>query len=136
MKKIFILLFLIIFFGIIFKIPEYHELNDLAIIQGIGISYENNNYTIYMKEVIPIRNDEGIKCKYKIYIGDGDDLNSALLKVSTKTKKKLYYKRCKFLITNIENSDSIKEILRISPNNIYHPSLQEDIKNILLKTNS
>ena len=104
MKKIIVLVVLIITFGFIIKIPEYHELNDLAIIQGVGVEYKNNSYIVYMKEVIPIRSDMGID--YKV----------------------------KFLATNIENSDYIKDILKINPKNVYHPA--GDIKEHLKKTNS
>ena len=97
MKKIIVLVILLILFGVVIKIPTYHELNDLAIIKGIGVSYKNSSYTIYMKEIIPTRSDNGIEYKYKIYEGSADDLESALEKVADKTKKKLYYKRCKFL---------------------------------------
>ena len=78
---------------IVIKIPTYHELNDLAIIKGVGVSYKNSSYTIYMKEIIPARSDDGIEYKYKIYEASADDLESALEKVADKTKKKLYYKR-------------------------------------------
>lgn len=134
MKKIIILIVLIITFGFIIKIPVYHELNDLAIIQGIGVEYKNSSYIVYMKEIIPIRNDQGISYKYKYYEADADLLEKAMKKVQDKTKKKLYYKRCKFLVTNINNSDYLKKVLNIHPKNVYHPS--GDIRSYLAKTNS
>lgn len=134
MKKIIILIILIITFGFIIKIPTYHELNDLAIIQGIGVEYKNSSYIVYMKEIIPIRNDQGISYKYKYYEANADLLEKAIKKVQDKTKKKLYYKRCKFLVTNIDNSDYLKEVINIHPKNVYHPS--GDIKSYLGKTNS
>ena len=67
MKKIIVLVILFILFGFVIKIPTYHELNDLAIIKGVGVSYKNSSYTIYMKEIIPARSDDGIEYKYKIY---------------------------------------------------------------------
>ena len=134
MKKIIVLVILFILFGFVIKIPTYHELNDLAIIKGVGVSYKNSSYTIYMKEIIPARSDDGIEYKYKIYEASADDLESALEKVADKTKKKLYYKRCKFLVTDVDNSDFINEMLDINPKNIYHPS--DDVKDVLAKTNS
>ena len=67
MKKIFILI-LIILGGIIFKIPEYKELNQLAIIESIGLYYDESNYVIYLREIIPIKSDEGIDYEYKYYV--------------------------------------------------------------------
>lgn len=134
MKKLIILIVLIITFGFIIKIPEYHELNDLAIIQGIGVEYKNNSYIVYMKEVIPIRSDMGIDYKFKYYEGEGSDLEKARDRACEQTKKRLYYTKVKFLVTNIENSDYIKDVLNIKPKNIYHPA--DDIKNQLKKTNS
>ena len=134
MKKIIVLVVLIITFGFIIKIPEYHELNDLAIIQGVGVEYENNSYTVYMKEVIPVRSDMGIDYEFKYYEGESSDLEKAVERVQDKTKKKLYYNKVKFLVTDIENSDYIKDVLKIKPRNVYHPS--GDIKEHLKKTNS
>ena len=134
MKKIIVLVVLIITFGFIIKIPEYHELNDLAIIQGVGVEYKNNSYIVYMKEVIPIRSDMGIDYKFKYYEGESSDLEKAMERVQDRTKKRLYYKKVKFLATNIENSDYIKDILKINPKNVYHPA--GDIKEHFKKTNS
>lgn len=134
MKKVIILVVLIITFGFIIKIPEYHELNDIAIIQGVGVEYKNNSYVIYMKEVIPVRSELGIDYKFKYYEGESTDLEKALERVQDKTKKKLYYNKVKFLVTDIENSNYIKEVLKIKPKNIYHPA--RNIKEYLKKTNS
>ena len=134
MKKIVIAVVLIITFGFIIKIPEYHESNDLAIIQGVGVEYKNSSYVVYMKEIIPIRDDQGISYKYKYYEANADLLEKALKKVQDKTKKKLYYEKCKFLVTNIENSDYIKKVMNIHPKNVYHPA--SSIKSYLKKTSS
>ena len=131
MKKIIIMLISIFLLS---GCADYVEINDLAIIKGVGVSYKNSSYTIYMKEIIPARSDDGIEYKYKIYEASADDLESALEKVADKTKKKLYYKRCKFLVTDVDNSDFINEMLEIKPKSIYHPS--NDVKDVLAKTNS
>ena len=49
MKKIIVLVVLIITFGFIIKIPEYHELNHIANIQGVSVEYKNNSNIVYMK---------------------------------------------------------------------------------------
>ena len=66
MKKILIIA-LIVFGAFIFKIPEYRELNNIAIIEGIAIDYDGYNYTVYLKEVIPVNSDRGIDYEYKYY---------------------------------------------------------------------
>ena len=66
MKRL--LLFIIILVGaFIFKIPKYVELNNLAIIEGIGIEHLDNKYTIYLKEIIPKKKENGIIYEYKFY---------------------------------------------------------------------
>lgn len=119
MKKIFIII-IIIFGAYIFKIPKYCELNDLAIIESVAVEYDGTNYTLYLKEIIPTKNDQGIKYNYKYYQEKDKTIESSYKKIKVKTKKKLYLKRCKFLITNIHNSENITEILSITPEIIYH----------------
>ena len=43
-------------------------------------------------------------------------IEKAIERVQDRSKKRLYYKKVKFLATNIENSDYIKDILKINPN--------------------
>ena len=57
-----ILLLLPIF---IFKIPKYVELNDLAIIQGVGYSCHDGNKILYLKEIIPIKGEAGLEYQYE-----------------------------------------------------------------------
>ena len=89
MKKIIVLVVLIIMFGFIIKIPEYHELNDLAIIQGVGVEYKNHSYTVYMKEVIPVRSDMGIDYEFKYYEGESSDLEKVRSNASDGTSQRL-----------------------------------------------
>ena len=119
MKKLFIII-IIILGAYIFKIPKYNELNNLAIIESIAVEYDGTNYTLYLKEIIPTKNDQGIKYNYKYYQAKDKTIESSYKKIKTKTKKKLYLKRCKFLITNIHNSENIIKILSIRPEIIYH----------------
>ena len=66
MKRI-ILILLIILELFIIKIPKYEELNNLVIIKEIAVEYSKDKYTIYLKEIIPIKANQGINYKYKIY---------------------------------------------------------------------
>lgn len=131
MKKLFIII-IIILGAYIFKIPKYNELNNLAIIESIAVEYDGTNYTLYLKEIIPTKNDQGIKYDYKYYQEKDKTIESSYKKIKEKTKKKLYLKRCKFLITNIHNSENIIRILSISPEIIYHEpnNIYEKLKKI------
>ena len=75
-----------------FKIPKYVELNNLIIIDSIGIDCKNNN--IYYREIIPIKDDDGIEKKYKIYKSNMNGHNS----------NKLYLNDIKYVITNCPKS--------------------------------
>lgn len=119
MKKIFILI-LIILGGIIFKIPEYKELNQLAIIESIGLYYDESNYVIYLREIIPIKSDEGIDYEYKYYEAKAGSIKKCFDKVVKNSKKKFYLKRCQNFITNLNSSDEALKILNIEPKNIFH----------------
>ena len=119
MKKIiyFLIVFLISF---LIKIPPYIELNNLAIIETIGIEEKDNMYTIYLKELIPIKNDQGIKYEYKYYEASSKTIDKAINKIKKETSKKLYFSKIKKIITNIKNTDPIKKELDIKPNSITH----------------
>ena len=73
MKKAIILLIIFCTLYLI-GIPRYTELNNLAIIETVGVSYEENKYYVYLKEVIPVKDNQGIKYEYKYYTGIGDDV--------------------------------------------------------------
>ena len=88
MKKLFLLV-LVLLGAFIFKIPEYVELNNLAIIEAIGVDFTNDKYTVYLKEVIPKKDENGIKYEYKYYKSSDLNLEDAYKKLSDKTKKKL-----------------------------------------------
>lgn len=119
MKKI-ILIILLLSELLIINIPPYVELNNLAIIEEIGVIKENNQYTLILKEVIPIKDNQGIKYKYKYYQESSTTLINAYKKLKKDTKKKLYLKKAKSLITNISSSNKILKILNIKPSSIIH----------------
>lgn len=127
MKKILIII-LIIIGAYLFKIPEYKELNNIAIIKGIAIEYDGYNYTIYLKEVIPIKNTQGIDYEYKYYIQQAASIEKAYKELSKNTKKKLYINKCQFLISNLNTTKEIIKTLKIKPKTIYH-----DVNNIYEK---
>lgn len=119
MKRI-ILILLIILELFIIKIPKYEELNNLVIIKEIAVEYSKDKYTIYLKEIIPIKANQGINYKYKIYKETSTSIKKAYNKIISKTKKKLYLNKVKTLTTNIKNTDKIKNELKIKPESIIH----------------
>ena len=116
MKKILIIILLIP--TLFIKIPEYVELNNLIIIDTIIIQEENNHIKIYLKEIIPTKNNQGITYKYKYYQEEGNDIKNIISKIKKNTNKKIYLQKAKKLITNKKNTDIIKKELDIKPNSI------------------
>ena len=112
MKKI-ILLILLLTISLI--IPKYNELNNLIIIDGIGIKKDNNIYIVYLREIIPIKDNNSIKYEYKYYKEKDNDINKAIKKINNKTNKKIYLNKIKFLVTNTNDYKSFN----IKINNIY-----------------
>lgn len=119
MKK-YILILIIIFELITINIPKYVELNNLAIIEEIAVEKKNNHYTLILKETIPIKDDQGINYKYKYYEKKAPTVEKAYKYLINSTKKKLYLKRTKSLITNTKFSKEIIKTLDISPKTITH----------------
>lgn len=119
MKKILIIL-LILIIAYLINIPPYIELNDLAIIETIAIEEKDNLYTLYLKEVIPTKNENGIDYEYKYYQETATSIKTALENIKTSSNKNLYLFKTKKLITNIKNTETIKKELDIKPNSIIH----------------
>ena len=82
MKKI-ILLFIILFFT---GCSDYIELNNLAIVNTIGIDKKDNKY----KLCIEVLNTDKENGKNKIYYSTGKSINEAINKVNNKSPKKIY----------------------------------------------
>ena len=110
MKKYLFLLLLLIPLLFI-KIPEYNELNNLAIIDRIYISC-NNNYNVKLREIIPIKDNNGIKYEYKYYKGNGNNIYSIIKNIDEKTKKKLFYKHVENIYSKCINKKEILDILK------------------------
>lgn len=126
-----ILLLLPIF---IFKIPKYVELNDLAIIQGVGYSCHDGNKILYLKEIIPIKGEAGLEYQYKYYQEQGEKFNNLVQKIENHTKKKIYLSKVKFVVTNCDISKDVEEELKKEDIKIYY--VGNDIKQKLKKKTS
>lgn len=132
--KILILSSFFIVMILIFGIPKYVELNDLAIIQGVGVSCLEKDYSVYLKEIIPIKGDAGITYQYKYYQGNGKTIKQAYEKLHDKTKKKLYLSKVKFLVTNCSNTKDLTYNLDRQKIDVYHTN--DSILDKLKKINS
>lgn len=119
MKKIILIILIVLELSII-KIPSYKELNNLAIIEEIKVIKVNDKYTITLKEIIPIKENDGINYKYKYYKESSNSITDTIDKLNNQTKKKLYLKKAKSLTTNIINSNNIIKELDIKPKIINH----------------
>ncbi len=126
-----ILLLLPIF---IFKIPKYVELNDLAIIQGVGYSCHDGNKILYLKEIIPIKGEAGLEYQYEYYQEQGEKFNNLVQKIENHTKKKIYLSKVKFVVTNCNISKDVEEELKKEDIKIYY--VESDIKQKLKKKTS
>ena len=126
-----ILLLLPIF---IFKIPKYVELNDLAIIQGVGYSCHDGNKILYLKEIIPIKGEAGLEYQYEYYQEQGEKFNNLVQKIEEHTKKKIYLSKVKFVVTNCDISKDVEEELKKDDIKIYY--VESDIKQKLKKKTS
>ena len=126
-----ILLLLPIF---IFKIPKYVELNDLAIIQGVGYSCHDGNKILYLKEIIPIKGEAGLEYQYEYYQEQGEKFNNLVQKIENHTKKKIYLSKVKFVVTNCDISKDVEEELKKEDIKIYY--VENDIKQKLKKKTS
>ena len=99
MKKLLILIIIIFITGC----DSYIELNDLAIINTIGLEKENNNYKLYAS-VVDITEKESLDIPTTSYQVTGTSLNQIIDNLSMSLNKKIYMSHLNLLIIN----DSIK----------------------------
>ncbi|MBQ6323747.1 MAG: hypothetical protein IJI22_02825 [Bacilli bacterium] len=121
MKKIFLLILIFTLFSFIIKIPNYIELNNLVIVEGIGLECNNDKYTLYLKEIIPIKGDNGVTYKYKYYENEAENIDDANKNIiNDYSNKKFFYEDTKYVITNCKTSNEITDYFRIKPKYIKH----------------
>lgn len=110
MRK-YIIIMLIFLSLLIIKIPKYVELNHIHIIEEISITCSNNYYQVTLKEIIPIKEDNGIEYRYKEYTKTGDKLID--IKKSFDDEKYFFYKDIKTIKSNCISKEKIKSIFKI-----------------------
>ena len=97
-------------------VPKYIELNDLIIVDKIEIIY-SDKYYIRLREILPIRDNNGIKYTYNTYkfnFNNIDEMNKFF-----NNKKRFYFNKVKSLYINIP-SDEVRYTLNIHPKTIIH----------------
>lgn len=105
MKKIFIIGLILISFLII-KIPKYVELNHIHIIKEIQIICNQGFYEVSLKEIIPIKKDNGVNYQYKTYLEQGTSIH--------KIKDKLdhhnyFYKDADIFMNHCHHKERLKK---------------------------
>lgn len=105
MKKIIIQVLIISIFLMLIPKPEYKELNHLILVNKIEITCTNNyiNGTIF--EIIPIKEDNGVKYKEKKYNAKGKSLEELKINLEKQTTNKFYYKSIRKIKTNCNRKE-------------------------------
>lgn len=124
--KVMVLIFISLLPIIIFGNRKYVELNNLAIIEGIGVECDSN-IKLYLQEVIPIKSDAGIKYQYKYLSSEANNIDNAFIKIKKNNKKTIYTNKVKYIVTNCKSSKKVREYFKINNITIYHN------KNVLSK---
>ena len=127
MKKLIILIIILLLTGC----NSYIELNDLGIIQIIGLEKQNNNYILTTSIIENIDKDNNIT--YSIYNIEGNNIPELFDKLSLSLNKKIYLSHLDTLIINdsiktneldniinffLNNNESRNDFLIITTNNI------------------
>lgn len=120
MKKYLAILITIILMTIFIKVPKYVELNNLILVDGIGVSCRNESYTLFIKEIIPTKKETGIIYSYKIYEDTNSNINKAYKNIEKKVNKKIYSKEARYIITDCDKSNKIIKYFNINPKYIKH----------------
>ncbi len=113
MKRSLIIGILLLLPTLIINIPEYKELNNLVIVKEIEVKCNDKKYNVKLKEIIPEKEDNGIKYKYKDYEETGTSLKEIKKELEKNTNKKFYYRRTNYLITNCSNEEDILKTFNI-----------------------
>ena len=146
MKK---LLMIILFIFLVTGCNYIEDLNNLGIINGIGIEIENNNYKLYASIIEEINDN---KIKTKIYEATANSLNQAIENLNFSLNKKIYLSHLDLLLINstiktkeieeiinffLKRSNTREDFLVLYTDNIKSIFEKEDIKNInnLIKIN-
>ena len=109
MKRYIVVVFSILYlFSVCNFNPKYVELNNLLIVDKIDVVCEKDSYLVTIREVIPIRDDNGIEYEHKNYQREGTDLSKMIKEIENETRKKVYLKKAKVTSKNCQEKIKIK----------------------------
>jgi len=116
MKKIFLLLIIIISITFFTGCENYTELNDLAIIKSIGITYSNSEYTLYAEIIDEITKDN--LPKTKVIKANNKEFNELFNDIKLLVNKEIYLSHIDLLILSLNlNDNNYQEIIEYFLNN-------------------
>lgn len=100
MKKIIILLFIILFCTGCFN---YVEINDLVLINGIGIDYKDNKYIVSFETLQQNKEHSDSNFEWgEVTVTNADSISDAFNKLSLKLVKNPYYAHLKVIVISKE----------------------------------
>ena len=102
MKKYLILLVIIIIIGLFIKIPIYNDLNNIIVIDKVNIKCIDGKYHITLREIKPIKEDNGLSYKYKYHNEIINNLNELQKLNQKKYHNNLYYDKAKKYFNNCD----------------------------------
>lgn len=88
---------------------KYEELNNLAIISNITITYKDKNYVVTMQEIIPQKSENKVDYDYKYRTGSDKSLTKAFSNIIDHSPKKIYLRRVQNIIVDYKDKDKIIE---------------------------
>lgn len=133
MKKIIVLILMCFFIGGCY---DYQELNDLSLVSGIGIDYNNEEYIVSFEIIESIKEGSSTTIKPKVVKGQDKELAEAFNKAMKNSNKKVYMEHVKVLIYSEELAkngiiDSLDYIIRNTQiNTNYKMVITKDIDEI------
>ena len=86
---------------------KYEELNSLAIISNINLSYKNKKYIITLQEIIPKKGDNKVKYEYKYSSITSNSIKKGFKKFKSYSHKKIYLKKVQNIIIDNKNRKKI-----------------------------
>lgn len=124
MKKIFLLL---IFIFLLTGCNSYTELNDLSIVNTLGIDYQDNKYNLVLSTIERDKDNDSIN----VYSSNKKSLNRALNDIYLTSNKKLYLSHIDLLILTPNSiNNKLNEILNnFLKDNQYRNNFQVIIMN-------
>jgi len=128
----------LIFLGIIFFLltgcTSYTELNDLSIVNTLGINYQDGNYELVISVIEGKIDDQELEKEITIFHSKKPTLEEAFQDIYLTSSKKLYLSHIDLLILS-ENAinSKLKEIIR---NFLENNEYRNNFNVVLLKNNS